>query len=182
MMPWHYFALIILPFFFASLPLCVFALSCLSMKVCDYCGLENDDDAVVCSECGTTEFWHPETATFAGEGPAPFASQAGPAQTSTPPSEFRDPTPEEMKQDLVTLLTCPTIAEADLVVSELTVVGIDAFIPDETMSQTFAPYTFGAVRVQVAPSDYELAKAFLSAPPEQGQEPDQKGTAEAPPA
>lgn len=65
--------------------------------------------------------------------------------------------------DLVTLVRCRTLAEADLVVSELSSAGIEAFIPDEFLSQAMAwnLNAFGYVRVQVSPKDYQAAKEFL---------------------
>lgn len=65
--------------------------------------------------------------------------------------------------DLVTLVRCRTLPEADLVVSELSSVGIEAFIPDEFLSQAMAwnLNAFGYVRVQISPKDYQAAKEFL---------------------
>ena len=69
--------------------------------------------------------------------------------------------------DLVTLVKCRTLPEADLVVSELSGAGIEAFIPDEFMSQAMAwnLNAFGYVRVQVSPKDYQAAKEILLASP-----------------
>jgi hypothetical protein len=67
-----------------------------------------------------------------------------------------------MKLDLVTMLTCPSIVEADVVVAQLASIGIFAFIPDEFMAQAmWNVNAFGYVRVQVSPKDYERAKGFL---------------------
>jgi len=62
-----------------------------------------------------------------------------------------------MQQDFVTLVTCDTLASADMVVCKLRAAGIEAFIPDESVMQTFGFNftTFGYVRVQVAPKDHE---------------------------
>jgi hypothetical protein len=78
-----------------------------------------------------------------------------------------------MEKDLVTLVRCRDLVEADMVVSELRSTGISAFIPDEFLSQAvlWNLNTYGYVRVQVAPKDYESAKAFLLASP-QDAEPD----------
>jgi hypothetical protein len=69
--------------------------------------------------------------------------------------------------DLVTLIRCRTLTEADLIVSELRGAGISAFIPDEFLSQTvlWNLNTYGYVRVQVSPKDYASAKEFLLASP-----------------
>lgn len=117
------------------------------MKHCSYCGHENLDDAIHCCECGTLEFKAPEAAV-------------------SPPHvmEFFVPSQEEMKNDFVTLMTCRTLAEADLIVCELRGAGITAVIPDEFLMQAicFNLNTYGYVRVQVAPKDYEAAKEVLS--------------------
>jgi len=64
----------------------------------------------------------------------------------------------------VTLVTCGTLVSADMVVCKLRAAGIAAFIPDEFLMQNvgFNVNTFGYVRVQVAPNDYDTAKAVLS--------------------
>jgi len=51
-----------------------------------------------------------------------------------------------------------------LVVCKLRAAGVEAFIPDKFLMQTvgFNFNTFGYVRVQVAPKDYDTAKAVLS--------------------
>ncbi len=134
------------------------------MKRCKYCGRENPDDATSCRECGT-KFSLPEATPRPKRRPEPTLP-------IIPPNwQFRDLTPEEMKQDLVTLLTCPNIMDADVIVGRLGSVGIEAFIPDEYTAQTMAwnLNAIGFVRVQVAPGDYERAKNFLlesqTAPP-----------------
>jgi hypothetical protein len=72
-----------------------------------------------------------------------------------------------MQMDLVTLLTCRTLLEAQMIVSQLGGAGISAFVPDEFLMQAVSwnLITFGYVRVQVSPKDYELAKEFLLASP-----------------
>jgi len=71
----------------------------------------------------------------------------------------------ELQNDLVTLLTCRTLAEADLIVSRLEGAGIGAIIPDEFLMQAVCwnLNTYGYVRVQISPKDYEAAKACLLA-------------------
>ena len=116
------------------------------MKPCSYCGRENADEAVYCSECGT-EF------AQAGE-PAP----AGPDYVFAPLSEA------DKQKDLVTVVKCGTLVEADVVAARLRAAGIDVFIPDEMLMQAIGWNfnTYGYVRVQVAPKDYEAARDLLS--------------------
>ena len=128
----------------------------MAIRRCDYCGRENAEDAKNCCECGTP---FKQSASAIRERPIEN-------QTPEPPQwEFRTLTPAEMKMDLVTLLTCRTVLEADLVVEKLGSAGIRAFIPDEFLMQAVAwnVNTFGYVRVQVSPDDYEPAKTFLLA-------------------
>jgi len=138
------------------------------MKICDYCGAENDDAAVNCRSCGTQNF---KTATGLAPTPvtAPPERKPEPESSPSPAGEFRELTPREKEMDLVTLLTCRTLADADLVVSELRSAEIDAFIPDECLSQAVAwnVNTYGFVRVQVSPKDYDAAKTFLLAKPQE---------------
>ena len=124
------------------------------MKVCKYCGHENGDDAVHCSECGTEGF----------EAPA----SNDPPSATPPSSEFPPLTAQDMEQGLVTLMTCRTLPEADLVVSRLASIGINAFIPDQflLLAVSWNLNSFGYVRVQVSSMDYEAAKEFLLAPGE----------------
>lgn len=109
------------------------------MKTCAYCGRENRDDAVNCSGCGETEF-----------------GATAPAQD--PPADDAD--------DLVTLAKCAKLEDADVIVSLLEAAGIQAFIPDEQLTQTFGfnLNSSGGVRVQVRPQDYDMAKELLPAP------------------
>ena len=70
----------------------------------------------------------------------------------------------EPEQDFATVIKCGTLPEADLIVSELQGVGIEAFIPDESLMQNFSlPGVFGYVRVQVAQKDYQAARDLLDA-------------------
>jgi len=132
------------------------------MKVCKYCGRENDDEAVHCRECGTQEFKTPAAETAPPELPDTLPESA------EPKGQFRELTPEEMKMDFVTLMTCRTVLEADMIVGQLGSAGIPAFIPDEFLSQAVSwnLNTYDYVRVQVSPKDYESAKEFLLASPE----------------
>jgi hypothetical protein len=130
------------------------------MKNCAYCGRENDDEAVYCRECGTDGF----------KQPAPVAKPADPV-TPEPEFvstrlEFLTPTPQEMKMNVVSLARCRTLGEADLLVAQLEAVGIPAFIPDQFLMQNigFNLNTYGYVRIQVSPKDYEAAKELLLGP------------------
>ena len=128
------------------------------MKICAYCGKENDDEAVCCRECGTDGFKESASADKRAEPAAPepeFASAK---------LEFLTPTPQEMAMDLVNLIRCRTLGEADLLVAQLETAGIPAFIPDQFLMQNvgFNLNTYGYVRIQVSPKDYEAAKEFLS--------------------
>jgi hypothetical protein len=119
------------------------------MKVCAYCGRHNEDNAIQCSECATEEF----------KGADQLANQFAGRKW-----HFGILPPEAMDQDFVTLVTCRTLAEADVVVSDLEGAGISAFIPDESLMQVFpCNLMFGFVRVQVAPKDYLSAREFLNA-------------------
>jgi hypothetical protein len=136
------------------------------MKSCDYCGRENEDQAVYCCECGGQEFKNPseESQEEPREADQPAKSESTASDTSTEPKPtepsqsrwtFRKLTPAEKKLDFVTLLTCENAAEAHMVVGQLESAGICAFIPDEYLA-------FGYLRVLISPKDYELAKDFLT--------------------
>ena len=109
------------------------------MKTCTYCGRENTDEAVACAECGTDQF----KAAGADGGPV-----------GEPPGEW------------VTVETCPTLIDADVVAGQLEASGIKVFMPDEFVQQTFSlgGYGFGFARVQVAPADVAQAKEILFSP------------------
>jgi hypothetical protein len=122
------------------------------MKTCAYCGRENDDAAAFCAECGTDEF-------------KPLASARTPTETSPHPFEFGSLSPADAQTDWITLLRCATLAEADMIASHLEGAGIRAFIPDQFLMQAVSlNLTYGFVRVQVAPHDYERAKEVVTTP------------------
>jgi hypothetical protein len=125
------------------------------MKICAYCGRENDDAAVQCLECGTDEFKR-------------GARVDAPSLTTSPiPTklEFAPSVPEERENDFVTLTRCRTLLEADMIVAQLESAGISAFIPDQFLMQSISwnVNTYGFVRVQVPLKVYEAAKEFLLA-------------------
>jgi hypothetical protein len=104
---------------------------------------------VYCSECGTSEFKRPAPINSPPEKP-------GPRFVFTPLSAA------ELENDWVTLLKCGTLFEADMVVSQLAGAGITALIPDQFLMQNAGfGLTYGFVRVQVAPKDYETARELL---------------------
>lgn len=127
------------------------------MKTCSYCGRENTDEAVNCAECGTDEFKGATVPTAPDEGG---------------------------QREWVTVETCPTLIEADVMAGQLEAAGIKAFIPDEFVMQTFSlgAQGFGAARVQVAPADLAQAKEIISSPtsvlppPSPGEPPPLPGT------
>ena len=121
------------------------------MKKCAYCGRENDEGAVNCSECGTELVQGSPTQPTPEPEPAP------------PKYRIRPLSPEEEKLDLVTIVTCQTLFDADMVVSELEAAGITALIPDEFAAEAMAYglNALGYVRVQVSPRDYEAAKDVI---------------------
>jgi hypothetical protein len=137
------------------------------MKHCAYCGKENDDAAVYCRECGTDGFKETASVVQAAESvtsePEPVAPDP---ESASARLEFLTPTPREMEMDLVNLLTCRTLGEADLLVAQLEAASIPAFIPDEFLLQNvgFNLNSYGYVRIQVSPKDYEAAKGLLSEP------------------
>lgn len=122
------------------------------MKSCAYCGRENSDDANICQECGTDRFKGDRDAN-------------APQQEFAPKLQFIALTAEDLRNDFATLLRCRTLFEADMIVTQLESIGIQAFIPDEFLMQAvaFNPNTFGYVRIQVPTSAYDVAKEFLSA-------------------
>jgi hypothetical protein len=135
------------------------------MKECAYCGKANDDDAVRCTGCGTAEFVG-QAASNTPAGGTPLGVAGAPAGV-----EFLTPTSQEMKQDLVTLMRCRTLPEADMFVAQLEAADIPAFIPDEFLLQNIAfnLSAYGYVRIQVSPDDYGAAKGLLSALPQGGE-------------
>jgi len=129
------------------------------MKKCPYCGKENADDASHCRECGT-EFKSPAYTD------TPAEPETSEHESASDNLQFVTPTPEEMERHLVTLLRCRTLVEADLLAARLESAGIRTFLPDQFLMQSLGwnLNTFGYVRIQVSPNDYEAAREFLSEP------------------
>lgn len=109
------------------------------MKTCTYCGRENRDEATQCMECGTDQF-NLE------------------AMTQAPNVEGQ--------KEWVTLTRCRNLVDADVLASQLRAAGINVFLPDEFVMQTFSIDSngFGFARVQVAPEELEQAKEIMSSP------------------
>src|SRR5215831_9980873 len=105
------------------------------MKTCSYCGRENEDDADVCSACGT--------------------GMPSPAPAVDP--ELNDPA-----KALVIVRSFGTEEQASLLAARLAAAGIEACIPEagtQPFSQVIPP---GIVTVRVAAKDREAAKAIAA--------------------
>jgi hypothetical protein len=124
------------------------------MNRCSYCGVEYPDDVLQCP-IDHTPLVEP------GVAAPPDPPPSKPARSG---HEFASLSAADRQKDLVTLVACGTLVEADLLASRLRAAGIQAFIPDECLMQTigFNLNTFGYVRVQVAPGDYDAARDLLS--------------------
>ena len=125
------------------------------MLTCTYCGAEYPDGTAMCSIDQTPL--------------APPAATPQPVEPRAPdvaPTEFQFPplTEAQRQQDLVTLVSCGTLLSAEMIASRLSAAGIEVFIPDQSLVQTmgFNLGAVGFVRVQIAPADYDAAKAILS--------------------
>lgn len=120
------------------------------MKKCSYCGAEYPDDTVMCA------IDH-----------APFEQPAEPPtflKLKEVEYRFRQLSPQDRQRDFVTLVNCANLPAADIIVSRLRAVGIEAFIPDESLMQVMGGNlnAFGYVRVQISPDDYDTARELLS--------------------
>lgn len=123
------------------------------MKTCTYCGRENPAEAIVCAECGQTEFADPVLSSPPSL-PTPLKS----------PYEIAELPSGVAEEALVTLCHCDTLADADLIVSALEAAGIDAVIPDDVALRGlyWGLPPFGRIRVHVAASQYPTAIAILN--------------------
>jgi Putative prokaryotic signal transducing protein len=127
------------------------------MKHCSYCGHENLDTAVVCKECGAEEF---------GENTGRQGLDSKPTSVIYfAKDDFVPLSQDDMQNELVTLMRCRTLLDADMVVAQLESAGIAAFIPDQFLMQSISwnLNTYGFVRVQVSPQNYVAAREFLLA-------------------
>jgi hypothetical protein len=132
------------------------------MKNCPYCGRENEETAIHCIEC-VTEF--PRNIAKAESSPTVSASPTPAVPASR--IEFVPLAPEDKGNGFVTLARCSTLVEAEMLVTRLDGAGFSTFIPDEFVIQQIPLYTctYGFVRVQVPPSEYDPAKEFLTSTP-----------------
>ncbi|MGA3266184.1 MAG: DUF2007 domain-containing protein [Verrucomicrobiota bacterium] len=125
------------------------------MKKCPYCGTEYPDDVVMCA-IDHTPFERP------APPPPPRPKTLPIAETAQ--YDFQPISEADRQKDLVTLVSCGTLPEADVIVSRLQAAGITAFVPDETLMQVMGGNlnAVGYVRVQIAPKDYEAATNLLA--------------------
>jgi hypothetical protein len=108
------------------------------MKTCSYCGRENADAAVQCSECGTA-FSLPEPV---------------------------DPQLIDPSESLVILASFGDTVKASLLKDRLEQAGIDACIPEELNPSPFGNFPpLAHVTVRVAEKDLQAAQEILSAAP-----------------
>jgi hypothetical protein len=107
------------------------------MKLCTYCGKENQDSATHCADCGT-EF----------------------NKTEGVDSPLDDP-----KESLVIVATFGDTTEASLLKARLEQAGIEACIPEELDPSPFGNFPpLAHVTVRVAEKNLAAAKAFLASP------------------
>ena len=108
------------------------------MKTCSYCGRQNDDTAIACSECGT--------------GMVSLPVPEVDAQLSDPAAA------------LVIVGNFNTMAQASLLSTCLEAAGIESCIPEEYATQIFSNVIpLGCVTVRVAAKDFEAAQAIAVA-------------------
>jgi hypothetical protein len=119
------------------------------MKKCSYCGAEYPDDAVMCPVDHT---------------PLERPAEPPPPEPKKPEYRFPSISAEDREKDFVTLVTCPTLPAADIILGRLQAAGIEVSIPDESMMNVMGGglAAFGFVRVQISPKDYDAAKELLS--------------------
>lgn len=121
------------------------------MNKCPYCGAEYSDDTVVCA-CDRTPLERPGQSL-----PPPPPPKRTEYQLGSLSEEAR-------RKDLVTLVKCATLTEADMIATQLRAAGIEVFLPDEFLMQSVGWNfnTFGYVRVQISPRDYDAARNLLA--------------------
>ena len=109
------------------------------MKLCSYCGKENEVNATHCQECGT-EF-------------------------EVPP--VTEPQLTDPAANLVVVATFGDTTEASLLKARLEQAGIEACIPEELDPSPFGNFTpLSHVTVRVVERDLEAAKQVLGTPAE----------------
>ena len=119
------------------------------MKMCSYCGRENDDSATHCLGC---------TERFQPAAPDEVAFKTEPEISL--PFVPRQLTEADKQQAFVVLKTCRTLAEADLLASQLESAGLQPFIPDRALMEVFTC----SVRVEIPTAQYDAAAQFLAWP------------------
>jgi hypothetical protein len=108
------------------------------MKVCSYCGKDNQEEATHCAECGT-EF---------------------------PKPEYSDPQLSDPQGSLVIVASFGDSTEASLLKARLEQAGIEACIPEELDPSPFGNFApLAHVTVRVAEKDAAAAREFLAGPP-----------------
>jgi hypothetical protein len=65
----------------------------------------------------------------------------------------------------VTLVTCGNLIETDMLRAQLESAGIETFVPDENLMtvEGWALNTYGYIRLQVRPGEYDAARELLCA-------------------
>jgi hypothetical protein len=105
------------------------------MKICAYCGEENQVGAIRCKACGSELL----------------------------PRETVDPGLTDPAASLCIVATFPDVTEASLMRDRLSQAGIEACIPEELDPNPFGNFTpMAHVTVRVARRDYDAAKALLA--------------------
>ncbi len=120
------------------------------MKMCSYCGRENDDSATHCLGCGTERFQPTESGDLASKAEAELSMPFVPRQL----------TEADKQQAFVVLKTCRTLAEADWLASQLESAGLQPFIPDRALMEVFTCN----VRIEIPTAQYDAAAQFLAWP------------------
>ena len=117
------------------------------MKKCSWCGKEFPDDAVIC-DVDKTPFEQPK-------------ESAPPAPPAPPQREYDFPPLSETDKakDFVTLVTCGTLPEADLVVSRLRADGLASYKLPEQLHVVDALPTTASGKVQ----KHELVRQVTAA-------------------
>jgi hypothetical protein len=114
-----------------------------SDEKCSYCGHQNEDTAVACSECGT--------GTVSSLAPEADAQLSDPADALVIVGEF------------------DTMAQASLLATCLEAAGIEACIPEEYAQHIFSNVIpLGGVTVRVAAKDHEAAETIVAGMAETG--------------
>lgn len=122
------------------------------MKICAYCGRENEDAATHCRECGIDEFKSNSPVT---------ASEVEDDAPHSDAFQSRLLSVEERQQAFVTLRKCRTVDEANMLAAQLKIAGVAAFLPDESLMSTLNPNAGGFVRLNVPTEQYDQAVEIL---------------------